>query len=90
MNLAFFSGNEVFWKTRWEDNYRTLVSYKETHENAHVDPSGQWTGTFMDARRVQPRRAASPERPDGHALLGHVGHPGHPGPGQLPQHALLA
>ncbi len=54
VNLAFFSGNEVFWKTRWEDNYRTLVSYKETHENAHVDPSGVWTGTFMDARAFNP------------------------------------
>ncbi len=21
VNLAFFSGNEVFWKTRWEDNH---------------------------------------------------------------------
>ena len=37
VNLAFFSGNEVFWKTRWEDSidgtntpYRTLVCYKET------------------------------------------------------------
>ena len=28
VNLAFFSGNEVFWKTRWEDGYRTLVCYK--------------------------------------------------------------
>jgi hypothetical protein len=54
VNLAFFSGNEVFWKTRWEDNYRTLVSYKETHENAHVDPSGVWTGTFMDNRPFNP------------------------------------
>ena len=24
VNLAFFSGNEVYWKTRWEDNYKTL------------------------------------------------------------------
>ena len=38
VNLAFFSGNEVFWKTRWEPSadgtntpYRTLVTYKETH-----------------------------------------------------------
>ena len=41
MNLAFFSGNKVFWKTRWENSidgsvtpYRTLVTYKETHANA--------------------------------------------------------
>jgi hypothetical protein len=55
VNLAFFSGNEVFWRTRWENNYRTLVSYKETHENAHVDPSGQWTGTWRDARSFNPQ-----------------------------------
>jgi hypothetical protein len=54
VNLAFFSGNEVFWKTRWENNHRTLVSYKETHENAHVDPSGEWTGTWMDNRSINP------------------------------------
>ena len=45
VNLAFFSGNEVFWKTRWENSidgsstpYRTLVCYKETHANAKIDP----------------------------------------------------
>src|SRR5690242_15606119 len=38
VNLAFFSGNEVFWKTRWENSsdgsstpYRTLTTYKDTH-----------------------------------------------------------
>ena len=37
VNMAFFSGNEFFWKTRWENSvdgtgtpYRTLVCYKET------------------------------------------------------------
>ena len=45
VHLAFFSGNEIFWKTRWEPSidasstaYRTLVSYKETHANAKIDP----------------------------------------------------
>lgn len=29
-HLAFFSGNEIYWKTRWDStNYRTLVCYKE-------------------------------------------------------------
>ena len=62
VNLAFFSGNEVFWKTRWQASidgsntaYRTLVSYKETHENAHVDPSGEWTGTWRDPRSFNPQ-----------------------------------
>src|SRR6476646_7759136 len=43
VHLAFFSGNEVFWKTRWENSLsspatanRTLVSYKETHANAKI------------------------------------------------------
>ena len=56
VNLAFFSGNEVFWKTRWEDNYRTLVSYKETHENAKLDPQASiWTGTWRDPRAFNPQ-----------------------------------
>ena len=54
VNLAFFSGNEVFWKTRWEDGHRTLVSYKDTHEDDNVDPSGAWTGTWRDSRSFNP------------------------------------
>jgi hypothetical protein len=54
VNLAFFSGNEGFWKTRWEDNHRTLVSYKETHNDAHIDPSGIWTGSWRDPRPFNP------------------------------------
>src|SRR5262249_6673765 len=57
VHLAFFSGNEVFWKTRWEPSidgsnasHRTLVSYKETHDNARTDPTGTWTGTWRDTR----------------------------------------
>jgi hypothetical protein len=43
VNLAFFSGNEVFWKTRWTPSLggvanRTLTTYKETHFNKAVDP----------------------------------------------------
>jgi hypothetical protein len=40
VNLAFLSGNEVFWKTRYEPSidgsetpHRTLVVYKESHSN---------------------------------------------------------
>jgi len=54
VNLAFWSGNEVWWKTRWEssldstpDAYRTLVTYKESHLTA-TDPSPEWTGTWGD------------------------------------------
>ena len=58
VNLGFFSGNEIFWKTRWEDGiagsepeHRTLVCYKETHANEKIDPqSNVWTGTWRDPR----------------------------------------
>jgi hypothetical protein len=68
VNLAFFSGNEVFWKTRWEPSItagaqsnRTLVSYKETHANAKIDPSSEWTGTWRDGRFSPPADGGRPE-----------------------------
>jgi methionine-rich copper-binding protein CopC len=68
VNLAFFSGNEVFWKTRWENSivsggatYRTLVSYKETHANAKIDPNPAWTGTWRDPRFSPPADGGRPE-----------------------------
>ena len=70
VNLAFFSGNEVFWKTRWENSidgsstdYRTLVSYKETHANAKIDPgrADVWTGTWRDPRFSPPADGGRPE-----------------------------
>ena len=57
VNLAFFSGNEMFWKTRWAasqdgSKYRTLITYKETHFERPVDPNDPptWTGTWGDPR----------------------------------------
>ena len=68
VHLAFFSGNEVFWKTRWEDSidgsntpYRTLVCYKDTHANAPIDPTGAWTGTWRDPRFSPPSDGGRPE-----------------------------
>ncbi|MGB5737385.1 MAG: N,N-dimethylformamidase beta subunit family domain-containing protein, partial [Thiohalocapsa sp.] len=68
MHLAFFSGNEVFWKTRWEASidgsattYRTLVCYKETHANAKIDPDPAWTGTWRDPRFSPPADGDRPE-----------------------------
>ncbi|MCZ6870192.1 MAG: Ig-like domain-containing protein [Gammaproteobacteria bacterium] len=68
VNLAFFSGNEVFWKTRWEESidgsgtpHRTLVTYKETHDDAKIDPVADvWTGTWRDSRPFNPE-GAQPE-----------------------------
>jgi hypothetical protein len=68
VNLAFFSGNEVFWKTRWESSidgsgtpYRTLVAYKETTANAKIDPTSAWTGTWRDPRFSPPADGGRPE-----------------------------
>jgi hypothetical protein len=70
VNLTFFSGNEVFWKTRWESSidgtatpYRTLVCYKETHANAKIDPLDPptWTGTWRDKRFSPPADGGRPE-----------------------------
>ncbi|HSC92510.1 MAG TPA: DUF4082 domain-containing protein [Gaiellaceae bacterium] len=68
VNLAFFSGNEVFWKVRWENSidgsgtsHRTLVCYKETAAGAKIDPSPEWTGTWRDARFSPPSDGGRPE-----------------------------
>ena len=70
VNLAFFSGNEVFWKTRWEPSNdgsntanRTLVTYKETHYDAPTDPQDPptWTGTWMDPRFSPPGDGGQPQ-----------------------------
>jgi len=70
VDLAFFSGNEVFWKTRWENSidasntaHRTLVSYKETHADDTIDPQDPptWTGTWRDPRFSPPADGGRPE-----------------------------
>lgn len=68
VNLAFFSGNEIFWKTRWESSisasgtpFRTLVTYKETHANQKIDPSPEWTGSWRDPRFSPPADGGRPE-----------------------------
>jgi len=61
VNLMFWSGNEVYWRTRWGNAYsadgtpyRTLITYKETWAGSDIDPSDQWTGTFRDPRFSPP------------------------------------
>ena len=70
VNLAFFSGNEAFWRTRWAPSIdssktpdRTLVSYKETHYNAPVDPEEPKvsTSTWRDPRFGPHAGAGEPE-----------------------------
>ncbi len=75
VHLAFFSGNNIFWKIRWEPSvdasktpYRTMVTYKETHANQKIDPlPNVWTGTWRDARPFNPE-GPQPEN----ALLGNI------------------
>src|SRR6185437_15528212 len=70
VNLAFFSGNTMFWKTRWENSIdgsntanRTLVCYKETLAFAKIDPLDPptWTGTWRDPSFSPPADGGSPE-----------------------------
>lgn len=65
VNLQFLSGNEMYWRVRYEPSadtsatpYRTLVSYKETWSNAKVDPATEWTGTWRDPRFASPANGA--------------------------------
>ncbi len=82
-NLAFFSGNEVYWKTRWENSvdgtntpFRTMVCYKEgtlptPGENAcggKCDPSTEWTGLWRDGCSYPSGNACKPEN----ALSGEI------------------
>ncbi|NKL36429.1 DUF4082 domain-containing protein [Rhizobium leguminosarum bv. viciae] len=60
VNLAFWSGNECYWKIRWESSidgsgqaYRTMVCYKETWGTSS-DPSNVGTGTWRDPRYADP------------------------------------
>jgi hypothetical protein len=68
VNLAFFSGNEMFWKTRFEPSSdgtstqdRTLVSYKDTHLQAEDRDPVSWTGTWRDSRFTTAADNVTPE-----------------------------
>jgi Domain of unknown function (DUF4082)/Bacterial Ig-like domain/Bacterial Ig domain len=58
VNLAFFSGNLMWWKTRWassqygNESYRTLITYKESLDTTQDDPDDPptWTGEWRDPR----------------------------------------
>ncbi|WP_353619938.1 DUF4082 domain-containing protein [Mesorhizobium sp. BR1-1-16] len=70
VDLAFWGGNDMYWKVRWETSidgngtpYRTMVSYKDTWGTS-TDPSGTATGTWRD-----PNNAAPGQEPE-NALIG--------------------
>src|SRR5262249_9898227 len=70
VHLAFLSGNEIYWKTRWAPSldssatpYRTMVCYKESADNQVLDPQdpSTWTGTWRDTRFSPPADGGRPE-----------------------------
>jgi Domain of unknown function (DUF4082)/Bacterial Ig-like domain/Bacterial Ig domain len=69
VNLAFFSGNNLWWETRWANSsitnepYRTLISYKESLDSAETDPDDppDWTGNWRDPRFSPPADGGQPE-----------------------------
>ncbi|WP_153506153.1 DUF4082 domain-containing protein [Cumulibacter manganitolerans] len=67
-HLIFMTGNEYFWKVRFEPSIdgsntpdRTMVCYKETLDSAKIDPSAEWTGTWRDPRFSPPSNGGRPE-----------------------------
>ncbi|BCT75478.1 hypothetical protein SCMU_13200 [Sinomonas cyclohexanicum] len=67
VSIAMFTGNELFWRTRWEASQagpstagRTLVCYKDTHFNSPTDPV-TWTGTYADPRFGTSGGAGNPQ-----------------------------
>ena len=69
VHLAFFSGNEIYRKIRWENSidgsgtpYRTMVCYKESNAEQKIDPLPDvWTGCWRDARFSPPADGGLPE-----------------------------
>ena len=81
VHLGFFSGNEVYWKTRFENSidgsgtaYRTLVCYKEGTLGENVcggkcDPlANVWTGLWRDGCSFGGADGCKPEN----ALTGQI------------------
>jgi hypothetical protein len=59
-HLVFLSGNLMYWKTRWENGFRTMVGYK-TATHALPDDPGALTSTWRDVRFQKPGDLAEPE-----------------------------
>ncbi|MFC5040158.1 DUF4082 domain-containing protein [Ornithinimicrobium kibberense] len=67
-HLIFMTGNEYFWRVRFEPSIdgsattdRTMVCYKETLDDAKTDPLPEWTGTWRDPRFSPPSNGGRPE-----------------------------
>jgi hypothetical protein len=81
VHLAFFSGNEVYWKTRWElapdgARNRILVCYKEGRAGDYACPgkcdplSNVWTGLWRSGCEFPQADGCKPEN----SLTGQLGY----------------
>ena len=69
VNLALFTGNTAWWKTRWANSQygnerdRTLITYKESLDSTQSDPADPptWTGAWRDPRFSPPGDGGQPE-----------------------------
>ena len=69
VSLAFFTGNTMWWKTRWAASQfgneadRTLITYKESIDSIQRDPADPptWTGNWRDPRFSPPGDGGQPE-----------------------------
>ena len=69
VNVAFFAGNLMWWKTRFAPSQfgseanRTMVVYKESLDSTTSDPSDPptWTGEWRDPRFSPPADGGNPE-----------------------------
>ena len=90
VHLAFLSGNEVFWKARWEDSidgsetpHRTLVCYKEPKGGARTDPTPEWTGLWRDPGSAPTCDGGRPENALSGTIFGVQGFSGNRDTSQL-------
>ena len=68
VNLAFWSGNEMYWRTRWGNSissdataYRTLISYKETWAPVEHRSIQAMSGPGRSVIRASARRRSAEE-----------------------------
>jgi hypothetical protein len=48
-NAVYLSGNEAFWRIRWDGSRRTYACWKDTHDGG-LNSSGLFSGTWQDTR----------------------------------------
>ncbi len=70
VHLAFFSGNSIYRKIRWENSidgsgtsFRTMVCYNESNAPLPIDPADPpiWTGTWRNPTFSPPADGGRPE-----------------------------